>query len=85
MRCLWVLFATPFILPSSFVYSLSPLQAAVRGLWVVFENIAGAPFELLSAIIPLLQDRQLQLPGRSQVWQPLQAVIIQPAVGISSR
>ncbi|CAI7847657.1 unnamed protein product [Closterium sp. NIES-54] len=44
--------------------------AAARGLWVLLENISGAPFDLLSSLLPLLQDRCLHLPGHSQ---PLQA------------
>ncbi|CAI7834153.1 unnamed protein product [Closterium sp. NIES-53] len=49
---------------------LFPTEAAARGLWVLLENISGAPFDLLSSLLPLLQDRCLHLPGHSQ---PLQA------------
>lgn len=42
-------------------------QAVTRGVWVVFEDVDLAPFEILSALIPLLEDRQLYIPGRGEV------------------
>lgn len=50
-------------------------QAVRSGLWLVFENIDAAPFELLSSLTPLLEDRCLHLPGWGEVraWLPVPA------------
>eukprot|EP00850_Spirogloea_muscicola_P002909 SM000011S19087 [mRNA] locus=s11:783175:828718:+ [translate_table: standard] len=42
-------------------------QAVNQGLWVVFEDVDMAPSEVLSALIPLLEDRRLYIPGRGEV------------------
>eukprot|EP00897_Mesotaenium_endlicherianum_P007207 jgi/Mesen1/6514/ME000332S05520 len=42
-------------------------QAVTRGVWVVFEDIDMAPFEVLSALVPILEDRRLYIPGRGEV------------------
>lgn len=42
-------------------------QAVVQGMWVVFEDIDRAPFEILSALVPLLEDRKLYIAGRGEV------------------
>lgn len=41
-------------------------QAVLKGLWVVFEDIDRAPFEILSALVPLLEDRKLYIAGRAE-------------------
>eukprot|EP00899_Mesostigma_viride_P010035 jgi/Mesvir1/19032/Mv12798-RA.1 len=54
--------------PGQFSWRPGPLTQAVRrGLWVVFEDIDRAPFEIVSAIIPLLEGRQLFIAGRGEV------------------
>ena len=42
-------------------------QALTKGLWVVIEDIDRAPFEVLSALVPLLETRKILLPGRGEV------------------
>lgn len=42
------------------------MQAVTSGRWVVVEDIDRAPFEVLSALAPLFQDRRLVLPGRHE-------------------
>eukprot|EP00976_Prorocentrum_cordatum_P102061 1192896-Prorocentrum_minimum.AAC.3 len=39
-------------------------MAVARGMWVVIEDIDLAPFEVLAALAPLLEERQLYLPGQ---------------------
>lgn len=34
---------------------------------MVFEDIDRAPFEILSALVPLLEDRKLYIAGRGEV------------------
>lgn len=43
-----------------------PLQAVAEGKWLVIEDINLAPMDVLAALIPLLERRQLQLPQRAQ-------------------
>ena len=42
-------------------------QALTKGLWVVIEDIDRAPFEVLSALVPLLETRKILLPGQGEV------------------
>ncbi|GBG32276.1 Midasin [Hondaea fermentalgiana] len=42
-------------------------QAVLNGCWVFIEDIDRAPFEVLAALIPLFESRQLLLPNRDQV------------------
>lgn len=54
--------------PGEFTWQPGALtQAVVRGMWVVFEDIDRAPFEIFSALIPLLEDRKLYIPGRGEM------------------
>ncbi|GBG67612.1 hypothetical protein CBR_g742 [Chara braunii] len=54
--------------PGEFKWQAGALtQAVSKGIWIVFENIDMAPFEILSALIPLLEDRKLYIPGRGEV------------------
>jgi midasin len=41
-------------------------QAVTRGVWVLIEDIDLAPFEVLSALVPLLEKRKLYVPGRGE-------------------
>ena len=42
-------------------------QAVIQGRWVVIDDVDRAPFEVLSALVPLLETRRLLLPGRGEV------------------
>lgn len=44
-------------------------QAVTRGVWVLIEDIDLAPFEVLSALVPLLEKRKLYVPGRGESIQ----------------
>ena len=53
--------------PGQFKWQPGALTQAVRGgRWIVFEDVHCAPFELLAAIKPLLEDRVLFVPGRGE-------------------
>ena len=41
-------------------------QAVAKGLWVVIEDVDLAPFEVLAALVPLLEERRLYVPGRGE-------------------
>ena len=45
-------------------------RAARKGHWVLIEDIAAAPFEVLSALTPLIESRHLELPGRGDTLVP---------------
>ena len=38
----------------------------MEGRWLVIEDINLAPTDVLAALVPLLETRQLQLPQRAQ-------------------
>ncbi len=42
-------------------------RAVLDGRWALMEDIDRAPFEVLSALLPLLERRRLFLPGRGQL------------------
>ena len=44
-------------------------QAVTKGVWVLIEDIDLAPFEVLSALVPLLEKRKLYVPGRGESIQ----------------
>lgn len=44
-------------------------QAVTKGLWIVFEDIDTAPFEILTALLPLLEDRTLHISSRGETIQ----------------
>ena len=44
-------------------------QAVTKGVWVLIEDIDLAPFEVLSALVPLLETRKLYVPGRGESIQ----------------
>ena len=41
-------------------------QAVAKGMWVVIEDVDLAPFEVLAALVPLLEERRLYVPGRGE-------------------
>lgn len=45
---------------------LAFMQAAVQGRWLVIEGIDLAPADVLAALVPLMDSKQLQLPQRAQ-------------------
>ena len=57
-------------IPGEFKWQPGALtQAVLNGRWVVIEDIDKAPFEVISAIITLLERRQLFLAGRGEVLE----------------
>lgn len=42
-------------------------QAVQQGRWALLEDVDRAPFEVLSAIVSLLERRRLFLPGRGDI------------------
>lgn len=56
--------------PGEFKWQSGALtQAVTRGVWVLIEDIDLAPFEVLSALVPLLEKRKLYIPGRGESVQ----------------
>ncbi len=55
-------------IPGEFRWQAGALTQAVQhGRWALMEDIDRAPFEVLSAIVSLLEHRRLFLPGRGEV------------------
>ena len=53
--------------PGEFEWQPGSLTRAVRsGKWVLIEDVDVAPFEVLSALIPLLEERKLYIAGRGE-------------------
>ena len=44
-------------------------KAVAEGRWIIVEDIDLAPNEVLSILIPLLEKRQLFIPGRGEVFK----------------
>ncbi|KAG7401289.1 AAA ATPase midasin [Phytophthora boehmeriae] len=54
--------------PGEFTWQPGALTTAVlAGRWVVIEDIERAPFEVLAALMPLLETREMVLPGRGEL------------------
>ena len=52
--------------PGTFTWSPGVLLTAVQdGRWVLIENIDRAPNEIIGALLPLLEDNELVIPGRT--------------------
>ncbi|DBA04889.1 TPA: hypothetical protein N0F65_006891 [Lagenidium giganteum] len=55
-------------IPGEFTWQPGALTTAIlEGRWVVVEDIDRAPFEVLAALMPLLETREMVLPGRGEV------------------
>ncbi|KAK1933967.1 Midasin [Phytophthora citrophthora] len=55
-------------IPGEFTWQPGALTTAVlAGRWVVIEDIDRAPFEVLAALMPLLETREMVLPGRGEL------------------
>ncbi|KAJ0395768.1 hypothetical protein ATCC90586_008727 [Pythium insidiosum] len=55
-------------IPGEFTWQPGALTTAVlEGRWVVIEDIDRAPFEVLAALMPLLETREMVLPGRGEL------------------
>ncbi|RLN89876.1 hypothetical protein BBJ28_00019578, partial [Nothophytophthora sp. Chile5] len=55
-------------IPGEFTWQPGALTTAVlAGRWVVVEDIDRAPFEVLAALMPLLETREMVLPGRGEL------------------
>ncbi|NXY90027.1 MDN1 protein, partial [Alcedo cyanopectus] len=51
--------------PGEFVWQPGTLtQAVTRGHWILLEDIDYAPLDVISVLIPLLEKRELLIPGR---------------------
>ncbi|RMC13255.1 hypothetical protein DUI87_10789 [Hirundo rustica rustica] len=51
--------------PGEFVWQPGTLtQAVTKGHWILLEDIDYAPLDVISVLIPLLEKRQLLIPGR---------------------
>uniref|UniRef100_A0A8C6R246 Midasin n=1 Tax=Nannospalax galili TaxID=1026970 RepID=A0A8C6R246_NANGA len=51
--------------PGEFVWQPGTLtQAAIKGHWILLEDIDYAPLDVVSVLIPLLENGELLLPGR---------------------
>lgn len=54
-------------IPGEFTWQPGALTTAIlSGRWVVIEDIDRAPFEVLAALMPLLETREMILPGRGE-------------------
>ncbi|TDH69545.1 hypothetical protein CCR75_002271 [Bremia lactucae] len=54
--------------PGEFTWQPGALTTAVlAGRWVVIEDVDRAPFEVLAALMPLLETRRMVLPGRGEL------------------
>ncbi|KAG8629056.1 hypothetical protein KVT40_002921 [Elsinoe batatas] len=54
--------------PGSFVWQPGVLTKAVmEGRWILIEDLERAPNEILSVLLPLIEKRELALPGRDQI------------------
>ncbi|KAL8000860.1 putative AAA+ ATPase domain, midasin, P-loop containing nucleoside triphosphate hydrolase [Plasmopara halstedii] len=55
-------------IPGQFTWQPGALTNSVlAGRWVIIEDIDRAPFEVLAALMPLLETREMVLPGRGEV------------------
>ena len=53
--------------PGEFEWQPGSLTRAVKsGKWVLIEDVDVAPFEVLSALVPLLEERKLYIAGRGE-------------------
>lgn len=53
--------------PGEFAWQPGALTQAVKqGRWVIIEDVDQAPFEVLAALVPLLEERRLYVPGRGE-------------------
>lgn len=51
-----------------FVFKMGPLSvAAEEGLWLVLRNIEKAPPDLLSFLLPLVQDNEIMLSSKMKI------------------
>jgi midasin len=54
--------------PGTFVWKAGALTTAVReGRWVFIEDLDRAPSEIMSTLLPLVENRELLIPGRGEV------------------
>ncbi|XP_036622954.1 midasin [Trichosurus vulpecula] len=51
--------------PGEFIWQPGTLtQAVTKGQWILLEDIDYAPLDVISVLIPLLENRELLIPGR---------------------
>ncbi|KAJ3606919.1 hypothetical protein NHX12_026435, partial [Muraenolepis orangiensis] len=52
-------------IPGKFVWQPGTLtQAVSRGHWILLEDIDHAPLDVISVLLPLMENKQLTIPGR---------------------
>ncbi|KAJ7341746.1 hypothetical protein JRQ81_006597 [Phrynocephalus forsythii] len=57
-------------IPGEFVWQPGTLtQAVSKGYWILLEDIDYAPLDVISVLIPLLENGELLIPGRSDCVQ----------------
>ncbi|XP_072854872.2 midasin isoform X1 [Pogona vitticeps] len=57
-------------IPGEFVWQPGTLtQAVSKGYWILLEDIDYAPLDVISVLIPLLENGELLIPGRSDCIQ----------------
>ncbi|NXN90988.1 MDN1 protein, partial [Rhinopomastus cyanomelas] len=56
--------------PGEFVWQPGTLtQAVTKGHWILLEDIDYAPLDVISVLIPLLEKRELLIPGRGDCFK----------------
>uniref|UniRef100_A0A087Y7X1 Midasin n=1 Tax=Poecilia formosa TaxID=48698 RepID=A0A087Y7X1_POEFO len=51
--------------PGKFVWQPGTLtQAVSKGLWILLEDIDHAPLDVISVLLPLMENKKLMIPGR---------------------
>ncbi|XP_012709437.2 midasin isoform X1 [Fundulus heteroclitus] len=52
-------------IPGKFVWQPGTLtQAVSKGLWILLEDIDHAPLDVISVLLPLMENKKLMIPGR---------------------
>ncbi|KAM9840331.1 midasin [Aulostomus maculatus] len=52
-------------IPGKFVWQPGSLtQAVSKGLWILLEDIDHAPLDVISVLLPLMENKKLMIPGR---------------------
>ncbi|XP_042633180.1 midasin-like [Cyprinus carpio] len=57
-------------IPGKFVWQPGSLtQAVSKGYWILLEDIDHAPLDVLSVLLPLMENKKLTIPGREDCIQ----------------
>uniref|UniRef100_A0A3Q3ARQ7 Midasin n=1 Tax=Kryptolebias marmoratus TaxID=37003 RepID=A0A3Q3ARQ7_KRYMA len=56
-------------IPGTFVWQPGTLtQAVSRGQWILLEDIDNAPLDVISVLLPLMENKKLVIPGREDCF-----------------